>query len=93
MANIKSAKKRNLQNEKRRERNASVKSAVRTSAKKVVKAISAKPVKAEEIDQLQKEFVKTIDTAAGKGVLHKKTAARKKSKIAKKVNAVKSQSV
>ncbi|HOO72817.1 MAG TPA: 30S ribosomal protein S20 [Spirochaetota bacterium] len=88
MANIKQQEKRIRQNEKRRVKNVQTKSAVRTSAKKITKALEAKETKsAEELLQLQKNYIKTIDTASQKGVIHPKTAARKKSRLAKKVNA------
>ncbi|MBN2160405.1 MAG: 30S ribosomal protein S20 [Spirochaetes bacterium] len=92
MANIKSQIKRNRQNEKRRARNVKVKSALRTSAKKVVKAVDAKE-SPEQLMGKYKDFAKTIDKAAGVRVVHKNTAARKKSRLAKRINAViKSQS-
>ena len=91
LANIKQQKKRNLQNEKRRIKNSSVKSSIRTAAKKVVKATDLKDVKetksTEQIQESYKIFVKIIDTAAGKGIIKKSTAARKKSRLAKKVNS------
>jgi small subunit ribosomal protein S20 len=88
LANIKSQEKRNKQNEKRRVKNVQVKSSVRTSSKKLVKALEAKETaKPETINELFKSFTKTIDTASGKGVVHKNTASRKKSRLAKKVNA------
>ena len=91
LANIKQQKKRNLQNEKRRKKNSSVKSTIRTVAKKVVKATDLKDVKevknTEMIQESFKIFVKIIDTAAGKGIIKKSTAARKKSRLAKKVNS------
>ncbi len=92
MANIKSQEKRNKQNEKRRARNIQVKSSIRTAAKKVEKAVIAKEGQ-ESVKALYVQFVSTIDKAAGAGVVHKKTAARKKSRIAKRVNSLtKSQS-
>jgi len=91
VANIKSAEKRNKQNEKRRQRNVQVKSSVRTAAKKIMKSLSVKDSKPEEIDKLQKDFIKTIDTAAQKGIVKKSAASRKKSRIAKKINALKAQ--
>lgn len=91
MANIKSAEKRNKQNEKRRQRNVQVKSSVRTAAKKIIKSLSMKDSKSEEIEKMQKDFVKTIDTAAQKGIVTKNAASRKKSRIAKKINALKAQ--
>ncbi len=91
MANIKSAEKRNKQNEKRRQRNVQVKSSVRTAAKKIIKSLSMKDSKPEEIEKMQKDFVKTIDTAAQKRIVTKNAASRKKSRIAKKINALKAQ--
>ena len=92
MANIKSQVKRIKQNEKRRQRNVKVKSSIRTASKKLVTAVESK----ENGDAVKGLFVnlqKTIDKAAGAGVVHKKTAARKKSRLAKRVNALlKSQS-
>ncbi len=87
MANIKSQEKRNKQNEKRRDRNAQVKSSIRTASKKVEKAVAAKQ-SPEAVKDLYVTFVSTIDKAAGVGVVHKNTAARKKSRIAKRVNAL-----
>jgi len=88
VANIKSAEKRNRQNEKNRERNVRIRSTVKTATKKVVVATSAKEGKnPETIKTLFKSFVSTIDTARKKGVMHWKTAARRKSRMAKKVNA------
>lgn len=86
MANIKSAEKRNRQNEKRRQKNSKIKSSVRTAEKKVRKSLENNSNETAQV--LFKEFVKKIDTAAGKDILHWKTAARKKSRLAKKVNSV-----
>jgi small subunit ribosomal protein S20 len=78
MANIKSQEKRNRQNETRRVRNKSVTSDLKTSIRKVREAAAA----GEPTDDLYKAAQKKIDTAAAKGVLHPKTAARKKSRLA-----------
>ena len=86
MANIKSAKKRVLVNRKKAERNKSIKSAVKTSIKKVEAAVAAKDKEAA-VAALQ-NAISTIDKAATKGVYHKNTAARKKSNLAKKLNAM-----
>jgi len=92
LANIKSAKKRNRQNEKRRLRNQAVKSSIRSAAKKVIKAVESKDERdPEKIKELYHTYVKTIDNAARKRVVHSNTAARKKSRLAKKVNAALSQ--
>ena len=90
LANIKSAKKRNRQNETRRLKNSSVKSSIRTENKKVLNALTGKEAAGpEEIKALFNGFVSKIDNAAAKNIYHWKTAARKKSRLAKKVNAVK----
>ena len=78
MANIKSQEKRNRQNETRRVRNKSVTSDLKTSIRKVREAVAA----GEPTDDLYRAAQKKIDTAAAKGVLHPKTAARKKSRLA-----------
>jgi small subunit ribosomal protein S20 len=85
MANIKSQIKRNKQNETRRERNKAVKSALKTSTKKVQTAITDGDADAATVHQ--REAARALDKAASKGVLHKRTAARKKSRLAKQVNA------
>jgi small subunit ribosomal protein S20 len=85
MANIKSQIKRNKQNETRRERNKAVKTALKTSTKKVHTAVADGD--AETAASLQRDAARALDKAAGKGVLHKKTAARKKGRLARQVNA------
>ncbi len=82
MANIKSQIKRNRQNEKRRQRNKSVRSELKTREKQVLGA------DAETADDAFRLAQKKIDQAASKGVLHKKAAARKKSRLAKRAAAV-----
>ena len=85
MANIKSQIKRNKQNETRRERNKAVKSALKTSEKKVQTAIADGD--ADAVVARQREAARALDKAASKGVLHKRTVARKKSRLAKQVSA------
>lgn len=86
MANIKQQKKRILQNEKRRQRNIAVRSRLKTYMKRAETSVlgaaadSAETVKAAIVE---------LDVAARKGVLHKNTAARKKSRLMKKLNATK----
>ncbi len=93
MANIKSQKKRNRQNEKRRIKNVSVRSSIRTAGKKVIKLVESKEERNPELlQELFKKYIKNIDTAAGKGIVKKTTAARRKSRLAKKVNAAIKQS-
>lgn len=83
MANIKSQKKRNRQNEKQRQRNKSVKSDLNTAIRKVEAAAEA----GEPTDELFQVAQKKIDIAAAKGVLHPNTAARKKSRLAASISA------
>jgi small subunit ribosomal protein S20 len=82
MANIKSQMTRNRQNEVRRTRNKSVNSGLKTSVKKV----EAAAVAGEPTDELFASAQSKIDTAVSKGVLHKRTAARKKSRLAKRIS-------
>ncbi len=82
MANIKSQKKRNRQNETRRQRNKRIVSDLKTSIRKVHEAAAS----GEPTDELYKTAQKKIDTAAAKGVLHPKTASRKKSRLASSLN-------
>lgn len=86
MANIKSQKKRNLQNEKRHQRNVAAKSSLKTSTKRVQTAVASGDADAAVTSQ--RDAAKALDKAASKGVLHKKTAARKKSRLAKATNTV-----
>jgi small subunit ribosomal protein S20 len=83
MANIKSQIKRNRQNAALRLRNKSVGSSLKTSVKKVEAAVAA----GKAGDDLLRQAQAKIDTAVSKGVLHKRTAARKKSRLAKRVSA------
>ena len=84
MANIKSAKKRILVNRTKAERNKAIKSGVKTAIKKVYTAIEANDKEAAAAALLNATSV--IDKATSKGVYHKNTASRKKSKLAVRVN-------
>lgn len=86
MANIKSAKKRVLVNQKKADRNKSIKSAVKTSIKKVEAAVVAKDKEAAVVALAN--AISTIDKAATKGVYHKNNAARKVSRLSKAVNTL-----
>lgn len=81
MANIKSQKKRNIQNEKRHQRNVAAKSALKTSTKRVYATVAAG--EAETAIAEQRAAARALDKAASKGVMHKRTVARKKSRLAK----------
>ncbi|MCB0895297.1 MAG: 30S ribosomal protein S20 [Nocardioidaceae bacterium] len=82
MANIKSQIKRNKQNEKRHERNKSVKTGLKSAVRKFREAADAGDKDAAVT--LGREASKKLDKAASKGVIHKNQAANRKSAIAKK---------
>ncbi len=82
MANIKSQKKRNLTNAKAAERNKTVRSELKTRVKSAVKTIGD-----DSNAEIVRTAIKRIDQAAADKVIHKNTAARKKSRLMKKVNA------
>jgi small subunit ribosomal protein S20 len=87
-----SAEKRHRQSEERRLRNKAVKSSVRTSAKKFV-VLAQKPGRSpsdmENAEAALKDMIKKIDTAARKGIIKKNTAARKKSRMQRLYNSIK----
>jgi len=86
MANIKSAKKRAKQGITKRKRNVTRMTALKTAVKKVVIAAEQNTDAANTVVLLRDAEAK-IARAQGKGLLHKNTAARKISKLAKKVAA------
>ena len=86
MPNIKSAKKRVLLSRGRKERRKKANSVLKTSLKRFQGAVAAGD--AAQTDSAYKAAVKTIDQAVKKGILHKNTAARKKSSIARKMNSI-----
>jgi small subunit ribosomal protein S20 len=83
MANHPSAEKRNRQRIVRTERNRSVKGAVRTLLKKARTTISTATAKPTDTAAAVLAAVRAVDRAASKGVVHPKTAARTKSRLAK----------
>ena len=85
MPNIKSSERSVITDALRKAQNTSVKSAVRTATRKVNEATVNAPTNAQD---LLKKASSVIDKAASKGVLHKNAAARKKSRLARKVNAL-----
>ena len=86
MANSKSAKKRILVSERRRLRNRPFRSAARTLVKKAELAIqSGDQATAEPAVKLA---MSTLDRVLAKGVIHKNNAARRKSRLAAKYNAM-----
>ncbi len=84
MANIKSQIKRNRQNEKRRLRNRTVRSELRTRTKAAMAAAEA----GEGGPEALAAAMQRIDTAAAKGVIHANSAARQKSRLQKRINAL-----
>jgi small subunit ribosomal protein S20 len=80
LANIASAKKRNRQNAKRRVQNRDVRSRARKQVKVARQAILTDTKSADEI---VRKAASGLDRAAAKGVLHKRNAARRKSRLMK----------
>ena len=84
MPNIKSAAKRVLTIQKRTERNRRIKSTVRTAVRRFHEALASD--NKEEAQAKLRQALVLIDKAATKGVMHKNTAARRKSRLAKFYN-------
>jgi small subunit ribosomal protein S20 len=85
MANIKSQIKRNRQNAKRQERNKAVRTALKTSTKKVRVAVASGD--GQTAVERAREAARDLDKAASRGIVHKRTAARRKSRLARAANA------
>ncbi len=85
MANIKSQIKRVKTNEKRRQRNKSVKSALRTSIRRFREAVESGD--SEKIVELQRSASRALDKAASKGVIHGNQAANKKAAMARRATS------
>ena len=79
MANIKSAKKRVLVAEANRQRNVAFKSSIKTAIKKALEL--AKSEDKEALNSALSKVYQLCDKAVVKGILHKNTAARKKSRL------------
>jgi small subunit ribosomal protein S20 len=86
MANIKSQIKRNRQNEQRRLRNKSVKSALKTAVRKVREAVASGDREAAET--ALRSASRAYDKAASKGVVHANNAANHKSRLAKALETI-----
>uniref|UniRef100_A0AAU3GYB2 Small ribosomal subunit protein bS20 n=1 Tax=Streptomyces sp. NBC_01401 TaxID=2903854 RepID=A0AAU3GYB2_9ACTN len=86
MANIKSQIKRNKTNEKARLRNKAVKSSLKTSIRKAREAAAAGDV--EKATLAVRDASRQLDKAVSKGVIHKNSAANKKSALSLKVAAL-----
>jgi small subunit ribosomal protein S20 len=85
---IKSAIKRAKIAERNRLRNVAIKSEIKTYIKKLEASLSSKD---ENLDDNLKKAISKLDKAVSKGVLHRNTAARKKSRLMKKINLFKKQ--
>ncbi len=86
MANIKSARKRARQGEKRRQHNMAMRSKVRTHIKKVLAAIAAG--NKEDATARYKEAVPVIDAMVSKGILHRNKADRHKKRLNTSIKAI-----
>ena len=86
MPNIKSAKKRVLVSRAQNEKNKAAKSLLKTNIKKFQSAAAAGDKEAAAA--AAKVAIATIDKSVSKGILHKNTAARRKSSIAAKLNSL-----
>ncbi|MGL9734810.1 MAG: 30S ribosomal protein S20 [Symbiopectobacterium sp.] len=86
MANIKSAKKRAVQSEKRRKHNASRRSMTRTFIKKVYAVIATGDKEAAQ--KAFNDMQPIVDRQASKGLIHKNKASRHKSNLAAQINAL-----
>jgi small subunit ribosomal protein S20 len=82
VANIKSQKKRNITNAKRAARNKAAKSELKTRIKRATASIGG-----DGNDEDVRLAVKRLDMAAAKGIIHPNQAARRKSRLMKKVSA------
>ncbi len=85
MANIKSQIKRNRQNEARRLRNKAVRSELKSRVKGAVQAAEAG---GEHTAEATKLAIKRLDKAAQKGIIHKNQAARRKSRLMKRLGRI-----
>jgi len=85
LPNIKSAKKRAAKSEEARQANRTKRSSLRSAVKKAFTSLDGDQAEARTTMQTA---VKKLDQAVAAGLMHKNTAARRKSRLAKKVNAL-----
>lgn len=86
MANTAQARKRARQAQERRPRNFSLRSKARTYIKAVLQAVANQDKAAAQ--QAYKDAVRVIDKVTNKGVLHKNTAARQKSRLSARLRTL-----
>jgi small subunit ribosomal protein S20 len=84
LANIKSAIKRIRSSARKQKRNRVVRGQARSAVKKV--RVTLAEGKRDEAQASLKEAISALDHAAGKGVIHKNSAARRKSRLMKQLN-------
>jgi small subunit ribosomal protein S20 len=88
MANHRSALKRIRQTKRLTERNRMIRSRTRTFVKKARTAQSGSSATLENALAATREAIRELDRAASKGVIHKRNAARRKSRLMKQLNAL-----
>jgi len=86
LANTRSAKKRMRQNSKRRQHNRAVQSRARSHLRQARKAVEGADPKATDVVL---KAISELDRAASKGVIHRNNAARRKSRLMKKLATTK----
>jgi len=86
VANTKSAKKRIRSSERKRQQNRRVRSAARTEVKRARKLMEAGQL--DEAAESTQRALRLLDKAAAKGVIHKRNASRRKSRLMHALNAV-----
>lgn len=86
MPNTRSAAKRARQSERRRQRNQAVKSATRTAVRRTREALEAGDIQVAATRL--RDAAAALDRAAKKGVIHPNQAARRKSRLARRLNAL-----
>lgn len=86
MANIQSAKKQARQNEKRRLHNKGIRTSTRTALKQARTQIEQGEL--EQAIEATRHAVSKLDRAAAKGIIHKNNAARRKSRLMKRLAAL-----
>lgn len=87
MAHSLSASKRIRQNARRQERNRARRTALKSASRKTLEVIAGGNVAASE--SALRSLAARLDRAADRGTIHKNAAARRKSRLAKRVNAMK----
>jgi small subunit ribosomal protein S20 len=85
MANIKSQIKRNRQNERRKLRNRSTRSTLKTKIKQFRQALDAGD--RGQAETVLRDVSQALDKAAAKGVIHKNSAANRKSRLARRLGS------